>query len=202
MKRSYFLKGLAVLLFLSPGLALGHHPMGSETPQTMIQGLLSGLGHPIIDVDHLVFIVALGALLATLPGNPIPRVIVFLGLTAMGAMANLMGLPILGIGTLVLLTIAAAGLLLAIPSFGHKHAISVLAAAAGLLHGFEYADAIIGARTMTVTAYFLGFLVIQACLLFSIWAAGKWAIARLTDRQSLRLRQAGGGICIALVFVI
>mgnify|MGYP006450570869 CR=1 FL=1 len=59
-----------------PLTALGHHPMGGETPKTFTQGLLSGLGHPVIELDHLLFVIAF-ALLVGLAGRR------FLGLVAL-----------------------------------------------------------------------------------------------------------------------
>ncbi|PKO63289.1 MAG: urease accessory protein UreJ, partial [Betaproteobacteria bacterium HGW-Betaproteobacteria-17] len=43
------------LLLVASTSALAHHPMGGMTPQTLSQGLLSGLGHPVIGLDHLAF---------------------------------------------------------------------------------------------------------------------------------------------------
>ena len=44
----------------SVAAAHAHHVMGGQTPATFVQGLLSGFGHPIIGIDHLAFIVAMG----------------------------------------------------------------------------------------------------------------------------------------------
>ncbi|MCC2653974.1 MAG: urease accessory protein UreJ [Microvirga sp.] len=40
--------------------ALAHHPMGGMIPATFTQGLLSGLGHPVIGLDHLAALVGVG----------------------------------------------------------------------------------------------------------------------------------------------
>ncbi len=34
--------------------------MGGATPSTLMEGFLSGVGHPVIGLDHLAFIVAVG----------------------------------------------------------------------------------------------------------------------------------------------
>src|SRR5438046_3318700 len=44
----------------SPALAWAHHFMGNALPGTFAEGLLSGLGHPVIGLDHAAFIVATG----------------------------------------------------------------------------------------------------------------------------------------------
>jgi urease accessory protein len=47
-------------LFATAGTAYAHHLMGGKTPSTFTEGILSGIGHPIIGPDHLAFLVALG----------------------------------------------------------------------------------------------------------------------------------------------
>jgi len=44
--------------------ALAHHVMGGATPVTFGQGFLSGLAHPVIGLDHLAVVVAVGCLAA------------------------------------------------------------------------------------------------------------------------------------------
>src|SRR3984893_19394697 len=46
--------------FLVISNASAHHVMGGKTPASFAEGVLSGLGHPIIGPDHLAFLVALG----------------------------------------------------------------------------------------------------------------------------------------------
>jgi len=50
------------LIAMSAGIApaSAHHVMGGATPATFAQGLLSGLGHPVIGLDHLTFVLAVG----------------------------------------------------------------------------------------------------------------------------------------------
>ena len=58
--------GLALAaLVLAAEPALAHHVMGGKTPVTFGEGLLSGLGHPIIGLDHLAAVIAVGCLAAT-----------------------------------------------------------------------------------------------------------------------------------------
>src|SRR5436853_7729889 len=47
-------------LLATAGTASAHHLMGGKTPSTFADGVLSGVGHPIIGPDHLAFLVALG----------------------------------------------------------------------------------------------------------------------------------------------
>ena len=56
--------GFAASILIPAFPVLAHHPNGGETPSNFIQGFLSGLGHPVIGIDHLVFVVAIGLLAA------------------------------------------------------------------------------------------------------------------------------------------
>ena len=56
--------------------AWAHHVMGGELPQTFLQGLLSGLAHPVIGLDHLAAIVGVG-ILAALAGRGVGPVLAF-----------------------------------------------------------------------------------------------------------------------------
>ncbi len=67
---------LVALSVVAAGPALAHHPMGGVTPATFADGLLSGLGHPVIGLDHFAAVIAVGALAVRAPrrGRPRPSV--------------------------------------------------------------------------------------------------------------------------------
>ncbi|HET9176699.1 MAG TPA: HupE/UreJ family protein, partial [Pseudolabrys sp.] len=53
--------GLGLLLLAhSATNASAHHVMGGRMPATFMDGFLSGLGHPIIGIDHFAAVVAVG----------------------------------------------------------------------------------------------------------------------------------------------
>jgi hydrogenase/urease accessory protein HupE len=54
--------------------------MGRETLETTIWGLLSGLGHPIVEVDHFIFVVGFAYLLAVCSRHIFSHIGLFLGL--------------------------------------------------------------------------------------------------------------------------
>src|SRR5262249_57584778 len=51
---------LSIPFSLATVPAFAHHMMGGRTPSTFMEGLLSGLGHPVIGLDHLAFLLAVG----------------------------------------------------------------------------------------------------------------------------------------------
>ena len=83
------------LLLWAPGPALAHHFMDGGLPQTFVQGLLSGLGHPLIGLDHAIFIIAAGFLLALVPGGLWGIAALIAGSLA-GAALHLFGLDLPG----------------------------------------------------------------------------------------------------------
>ena len=56
-------------LLVSSGAALAHHPMCGQTPDTLLTGVLSGIGHPIIGIDHLAFVICVGLASAFVAGR-------------------------------------------------------------------------------------------------------------------------------------
>lgn len=153
----------AVLLLgplLGPDAALAHHPIGGMTPQTMWHGLLSGIGHPIIEPDHLAFILLAGAISALAVGGfRIAAAFVLASLCGVAVHLALAGLPL--IEPAVAASVLLAGILLA--SGGQLAAPTwmALVAVAGLLHGYAYGEAVLGAQTTVVGAYLIGLGVVQ-----------------------------------------
>ncbi len=160
----------ATALALLPRIAWAHHFMGGGLPQTFVQGLLSGLGHPVIGLDHAAFIVAAGFFLATVEGGMWGVLALVVG-ALLGAALHLagFGLPGAEVG-IALSVILIGGLVMArrrvAPSW-----LAVGLALAGLLHGYAYAESIFGAEAAPLAAYLIGFSLVQlgiaaAALLF------------------------------------
>ncbi|NES98223.1 MAG: urease accessory protein UreJ, partial [Desertifilum sp. SIO1I2] len=91
--------------------AYAHHPTGAQVSRNFLDGFLSGLGHPIIGLDHLLFAIATGLLAATVArGYWIP--IAFILAALLGTGLHLLGvdLPILEIAIAV--SVLGVGILL------------------------------------------------------------------------------------------
>tara|TARA_B100001123_G_C15283654_1_gene1014861 strand:+ start:137 stop:796 length:660 start_codon:yes stop_codon:yes gene_type:complete len=48
------------ITFCTSSVAFAHHPLGALQMETFIHGFLSGIGHPILGIDHLFFVIIVG----------------------------------------------------------------------------------------------------------------------------------------------
>ena len=149
---------LAAVLAAAPASA--HHFMDNALPGTFVEGLLSGLGHPQIGVDHAAFIIATGYFLALVKGGMWGVAALIAG-SLLGAALHLNGIGIVGgeIGV-ALSVIVAGGLLMGRWRIELSWVIGGLALA-GALHGHAYAEAIFGAEATPLRAYLVGFTLVQ-----------------------------------------
>lgn len=143
-----------------PTLALAHHPMGGVTPSTFGEGFLSGIGHPIIGVDHLAFVVLVGLAAAFLTARYIAP-LAFIAGTIVGCLIITQGV-VLPFAELVITgsVILLGGLVMSgrtIPTAVYL----VIFAIAGIFHGGAYGEAIIGAEPTPLYAYLAGFALTQ-----------------------------------------
>ena len=130
---------LAATLIATPALA--HHPLGGLPMETFAHGLLSGLGHPVLGFDHLLFVVAAG-IAAALAGVRLlgPAAYVVAMLAGCALMAAGLGLPAKE-AAIALSLLVVGGLVASGRSVGTA-ATLVLLAAFGLFHGSAFGDAI------------------------------------------------------------
>ncbi len=186
---------LAILIatLLAPWPALAHHPMGGAVPRTVWQGLLSGIGHPLIGLDHFAFLIGAGLVAASLPRRiGLPLIAVFVAAGFVGTLLHLGGVEFGPVEALVALTCLGAGLL-ALFRAGEAPARAWLFglgfALAGLVHGHAFAEAVVGAEATPILAYLIGLAVVQGLV-----ACGVMLLAR--DAKPVRRL---GGAAVASV---
>jgi len=80
---------VALLVLLVAVPAYAHHPMGGVTPSSFGEGLLSGIGHPIIGIDHLAFVIGIG-LAASFLSRGMAMPAFFVGATLLGTGIHLL----------------------------------------------------------------------------------------------------------------
>jgi len=181
--------------------ALAHHAMGGETPKTFWDGLLSGLAHPIIGLDHFAFVVAIGLLAAKQGWGwlfPVSFLLAALGGTILHL--NWVDLPIVEIA--IAGSVLMIGLLLWLRKTLPLSGAIAFGALAGLFHGYAYGESIIGAEPPPLAAYLLGFTLIQAAIAFGAWWLGD-RLLRRTPERAKALALPGLAIAgLGLVFLL
>ena len=163
--------GLGVIglsLVLAPP-ALAHHPMAAMGLEpSLFSGLLSGLAHPLLGPDHLVFLLALGLVGLHRPLRWV------LGLLAAGLLGSGLGLVLPGLPgaeALVALSLVVTGLVLI------QRLPSALLLPAIALHGYVLSGSVIGWESTPLAAYLLGLLLSQsAVMVAALTVVRRWAI--------------------------
>jgi urease accessory protein len=194
------IKKLSVLAacaaMLAPTGALAHHVMGGKVPVTFMQGLLSGLAHPIIGLDHFAAVVGVG-ILAALLGRGVVPVLAFSAAMILGVVLHLASANIPAAELLVgLSTLLIGGLVALRRSLGMLSA-AVLFATAGVVHGYALGESIVGAEASPLGAYLAGLLAVQTAVAVAAYAA----TIRFRHRAP-RFNRAGMAAAGALIALI
>lgn len=201
------LVGLTAFTFALPAKA--HHPFGGTTPDNFWEALLSGLGHPVIGLDHLAFVVASGLVALQLPRSFfVPTAFVIA--TTVGTGIHLLAWDLPATEIAIAGSVLAFGLLLAFRNLGNdRHGfpaysmvLTALAAIAGIFHGYAYGEAIIGAEMSPLLAYLLGFTLVQLAIASSAWKFGNMIIEKASTPAWGILRFLGWAIAaVGIVFL-
>lgn len=184
---------VGVLLAATPGWA--HHPFEGVEPQdfSLVQGLVSGLGHPLLGTDHLVFLLAI-VVMAVLTTRRWVLPLLASGLAGSGLAVLVGATPEPGLGPalelVVSLSLVAAGLV-----HGGWLPAWVLLPLMGV-HGFLLGEPVIGAEPTPLVAYGLGLLLSQGALL--LVATALLARARGILALLQRLRMAITALLVAM----
>jgi len=181
------------VLAATPGWT--HHPFEGVEPQdlNLLQGLVSGLGHPLLGTDHLVFLLAI-VMLTALTTRRWVLPLLASGLAGSGLAVLLGATPGSSLGLalelVVTLSLVHAGLVHAgwLPAW-------LLLPLMGV-HGFLLGEPMIGAEPTPLLAYGLGLLISQGVLLLVVTAL----LARSGSILALlqRLRMATTILLVAL----
>lgn len=187
--------------------AMAHHPFGGESPENFFQGLLSGIGHPVIGLDHLAFVIASGLLASGLnQGIFIP--VAFVLATMVGTGIHLQAVDLPAAEIIISASVVVFGVLLAIrntkdnPSNSYTIALTAVAAIAGIFHGYAYGEAIVGAEMTALVAYLAGFAITQLVIAVAALAIGKVILEEFASKPFPVMRFLGFAIgAIGVVFL-
>jgi urease accessory protein len=153
--------------------AMAHHMMDGRLPATFMEGLLSGLGHPVIGLDHLAFVVAIGVLSAGFArGALLPLPFVLAALLGTWMHCQKLNLPLAE--PMVAMSVLGLGTLLLLNRRINFAWLAAIAGVAGLFHGYAYGESIVGAEPSPLFAYLLGFSLIQLAIALGAMALTRW----------------------------
>ncbi len=194
LKASIILTVLTVLIIAQPATA--HHPFGGKTPSNFFEGFLSGLGHPIIGLDHFAFILAVGLLGTKFKqGFLIPITFVMATMIGTGIHLQAINLPYPEI-IIATSVIVFGGLLVKEKDDYFSSSISTviiatIAIIAGIFHGYAYGEAVIGAEMNPIIAYLAGFGIIQLLCAFSAFGSAIFLSKQFQNKAAFILRMIG-----------
>ncbi|MDJ0597058.1 MAG: HupE/UreJ family protein [Pleurocapsa sp. MO_226.B13] len=194
---------IALELLISPP-AFAHHPLDGRLPANFFEGIMSGFGHPVIGLDHLAFIVASGLIaLGITSGILIP--VAFVIAMGIGAGIHLAAIDLPLPEIIIAASVLVFGVLLVLKGKQRQNSnytfiVSLLAALAGLFHGFAYGEGIFGAEPTPLIAYLIGFILIQLAIALGTYILASQAIKTIPAKYLTRF--VGGAIAaIGIVFL-
>ncbi|MCJ7787279.1 MAG: HupE/UreJ family protein [Methyloceanibacter sp.] len=154
---------LAAVCLAAVSPASAHHMMDGDLPSTFTQGLLSGLGHPVIGPDHLAFLIAVGVAVGV-GGLSLALPIVFVAASALGVWLHVLEFNLPGVELIVAASVVLIGVLVALGRELPLAAWAALFGLAGIAHGYAYGESIVGAEPAPLWAYLIGLVIIQSAL--------------------------------------
>lgn len=187
---------LAFALLGQPRDALAHHMIGGDLPRNFLEGFLSGLAHPIIGLDHFVFILAAGLIAAKVArGKTLP--LAFLGASLAGCVVHLAGLTVTGGEIVVAISIVGVGTFLLADKWVRPSLLMTGFALAGAFHGYAYGESIVGAEPAPLSGYLVGLVVIQYAVAMGAFTVARKIGGRSRSERNRPMRAAGVVVCMA-----
>jgi urease accessory protein len=185
-------------LLLATGPAFAHHVMDGQMPADFASGFLSGLGHPVIGLDHFAAVVAVGCLAAAHRAG-VALALGFVVAMVAGVALHMQGLSMPGTEALVALTVIALGTLMLRRKALPAAAALAVFALAGLLHGYALGESIYGAERTPLYAYLAGLTVIQSAIALAALNVTRMLVQKNAEPAGLRLLGAGvAGVGLAI----
>jgi len=147
--------------------------MDYAAPAPAWEGLLSGLGHPVIGIDHLAFIIGAGVLAARVARG------MFLPLGFVAASIFAVGLRVAGVAIpleelWVALSLVALGAVLLASRGPGKGTVTALFLLAGAAHGYALAEGIVGAEQTPLYSYLADLIVVECLIAYAAWGVAGW----------------------------
>ena len=138
--------------------ASAHHPLAGMPMETFAQGLLSGIGHPVLGFDHLFFVIVVGVA-AVFTNRAKVAPMFFIGGMLVGVALILVGIQLPMVDLVIALSLLVLGcIVLAGKALSYKVA-ALLFAVVGVFHGWAFGGTLVGQESihaMVVSGYLIG----------------------------------------------
>jgi urease accessory protein len=169
-------------------------------PTTLLEGLLSGITHPAVGLDHLTFMVVIG-LVAVLAPESFVIIACFVASCLAGTVVHAVNFDFAYSEQLVAISVILAGLLL-LTGYGSKRWIWLaFALLSGLVHGYAFGETILGANLDVTAAYMIGLLgVIVAITVAAMLVISKGL--KVSNPGSIPVRAAGGIVAAIGIYLL
>jgi len=193
---------------LLPVQAHAHHVTGGQMPRTFGEGLLSGLAHPVIGLDHFLFLLLAGVLAYSLqsPSRYVPPALVVAS-ALFGTSLHLAEISVPRAEVLIALSVIVSGGLVWSQRRVGVAVLSLFLAGAGVFHGYAYAESIVGGEGTPLLAYLIGLALIQFAVMTGVMiclgklnSLVKQACAVGAERFAGGAALVGGAVVLALSF--
>lgn len=154
-------------IFLFPNLAMAHHPLNGMPMETFNHGLLSGVGHTVLGIDHLFFIAILG-ISALFLGRRLIAPLAYMVAMLAGCLLTFYGFDLPMKEAFIALSLLVVG---GICLIGREISLPkslVTFAFFGLFHGSAFGEAVMaqeaGVGLTVLSGYLLGLGLVQYCI--------------------------------------
>ena len=162
---NFLKKNLFLIFFLISFPAFAHHPMGGALPQNFLNGILSGIAHPIIGFDHLAFILTFG-IIASYFKNKVILPLYFITFSLIGTILSVNFLVVPFSELIISLSIIIAGLTSLYDKKINIYFPIILASGGGFFHGYAFGQSVVGIEASPLIAYLIGIALIGFVLIF------------------------------------
>ena len=195
------LSAAALAVIATPALA--HHPLAGQPMNTFADGLLSGIGHPLLGFDHLFFVIAVG-LAAAYTGFQRSAPAAYIAAMAIGCLMMSFGTGLPVKETIIALSLLVVGGIVASGRALNLIPALVLFAGFGLFHGSAFGDSIASQEAGVGGVVLIGYLIGLAALQYAIAMASTYAIKTVfgaTEATAANARVAGAIVAGIGVFL-
>ncbi|WP_335111966.1 HupE/UreJ family protein [Nostoc sp.] len=192
---------IAALILISLLSSLSGIP-DHHTISNSWEGFLWGLADPVIGLDCLVGIVAIGLLSSVFVRGAVIAGC-FVSAAVLGIVIHLFQLNLLGTEMAIAISTIVFGTMLMMPNQPNFMVLALVGVSAGLFQGYADAESIIGAGMMPIVAYILGITLTLFAVAMSAREIGvAMGMGEINRILPWKISIAGFGLCaIGIVFL-